>query len=228
MKTCLLFLAIFNAVLLGFVPGVMAHTDISIPDANDMISSNNDLIIIDVREADEYCGEYGHIPGAYIYSWSSEVLQESYKDLLLDDTILVICRSGSRSNSAANFLDSKGYLHVYDILGGTRDWKNTHGYKTAGCVDSDGDGFNDDLDNCPAVYNPRQTDSDNDRTGNACDNDCPNLDELNLVNFVDLAILASNWQLSGPNLAGDFNSDNLVDIDDLIMFASYWLKECLK
>ncbi len=174
----------------------------------------------------EYCGSLGHIPGAYNYPWSSGVLGEAYEDFSQDDEILVVCHSGGRSNSAAGFLDSEGYLYVYDMLGGTNAWKNTYGYNTVGCVDSDGDGFNDDLDNCPDIYNSLQTDTDNDRIGNACDNDCPNLDELNPVNFVDFAILASNWDRSGSDLAGDLNASGDVGIDDLIIFANYWLSEC--
>lgn len=38
--------------------------------------------------------------------------------------------------------------------------------------DGDGDGVLDDSDNCPAVYNPAQTDSDNDGQGDACDPVC--------------------------------------------------------
>ena len=36
--------------------------------------------------------------------------------------------------------------------------------------DFDGDGFNNDLDNCPFISNASQTDSDEDRVGNKCDN----------------------------------------------------------
>jgi rhodanese-related sulfurtransferase len=219
-------LAIFQLVLLGFNSQVLAHTDIFIPDANEMISSNDDLIVIDVREPDEYCGSLGHVAGAYNYPWTSDVLENSYEDFSLDDIILVICNSGGRSNSAANFLDSKGYLHVYDIVGGTSGWKNTYGYTTVGCVDTDGDGFNDDLDNCPDIHNLLQTDSDDDGIGNACDNDCPDLDGSSPVNLLDFAALALNWQLSGQDIPGDLNMDEIVDPNDLSIFCLYWLSSC--
>ena len=35
--------------------------------------------------------------------------------------------------------------------------------------DSDGDGINDNVDNCPAIANPGQGDADNDQIGDACD-----------------------------------------------------------
>jgi hypothetical protein len=40
--------------------------------------------------------------------------------------------------------------------------------------DRDGDGFPDNVDNCPTTPNPDQTDSDHDGVGDACDN-CPNV-----------------------------------------------------
>ena len=210
-----------------FLPlDAFAHTNVSVPDANAMIQSNDDLIVIDVREYSEYCGSLGHIAGAINYPWNSNYLQTHYTELPIDANILVVCGSGSRSNSAANFLDSNGYLYVYDMTGGTSAWVNTWHYKTVGCVDSDGDGFNNDLDNCPSVYNPSQADSDGDGIGNACDRDCPNLDLLNPVNFIDFAFLADNWLKSGPALLGDLDADGNVNSSDLSVFSLYWLSDC--
>jgi len=44
---------------------------------------------------------------------------------------------------------------------------------SAGTCESDGDedGVPDDADNCPAVANPTQTDTDSDLAGDACDDD---------------------------------------------------------
>ncbi len=43
---------------------------------------------------------------------------------------------------------------------------------TMGRVDTDGDGWTDDEDNCPFLQNPEQADADGDGIGDACDN-CP-------------------------------------------------------
>lgn len=40
------------------------------------------------------------------------------------------------------------------------------------CLDSDGDGYADGVDNCPVTPNPSQGDADGDSVGDACDN-CP-------------------------------------------------------
>jgi hypothetical protein len=44
--------------------------------------------------------------------------------------------------------------------------------------DSDGDGYQDALDNCPNVYNPSQNDVDHDGRGDVCDN-CPTVANTN-------------------------------------------------
>jgi hypothetical protein len=48
-------------------------------------------------------------------------------------------------------------------------------------VDGDGDGIEDDEDNCPDVSNPEQEDDDNDGIGNACENDTSFLPSLFLL-----------------------------------------------
>lgn len=157
----------------GANPYVWGHTDITPQEAKDLIDTNAALIVVDVREEEsEYCNDdpassvpLGHIPGALNYPWTSGVLEERYAELPIDGEILVVCRSGNRSNQAAEFLDSKGYMQIYDMTDGMSAWE----WDTVGCADSDGDGINDDLDNCPSKYNPNQEDSDQNGLGNVCD-----------------------------------------------------------
>ena len=92
--------------------------------------------------------------------------------------------------------------------------------------DFDEDQVADSVDNCPSVFNPSQVDSDGDGVGNACDENCPNFDNRNPVNFADLSLLAQNWSQSAPEIVGDLNADNLVDADDLGILALHWLQDC--
>jgi len=163
----------FFVMPVGLKQFAWSHTDITPQEVENLIDSNDKLIVVDVREEEsEYCDENptppvppGHIPGALNYPWSSGVLQERYGELSTDSEIIVVCRSGNRSNQAAEFLDSKGYLTIYDMIEGMGAWEG----ETVICLDADGDGVNDDLDNCPEVYNPNQEDNDQNGLGDTCD-----------------------------------------------------------
>ena len=166
MKKYLYFLLALIFILSGGMAAkALAYTVVTPQQAQQMIETNSALTVVDVREVNEYCGANGHIPGALNYPWISGVLQKDYAELALDAEILVVCLSGHRSALAAEFLDGMSFLHVYSMEGGMSAWQG----ETAPCVDSDGDGINDDLDNCPTVSNPDQKDTDKDGVGDACE-----------------------------------------------------------
>ena len=54
-------------------------------------------------------------------------------------------------------------------------------------------------------------------------NSYPDLNSDKIVNFVDFAIFAENWQKSGSGLDGDFDNSGTVDTNDLTTFAFFWL-----
>ncbi|MEK6901046.1 MAG: thrombospondin type 3 repeat-containing protein, partial [Nanoarchaeota archaeon] len=72
-------------------------------------------------------------------------------------------------------------------------------------VDSDDDGVNDDVDNCPHNYNPLQTDSDGDGLGNVCD---PDMDNDDVPNEEDNCPRVSN------PLQTDSDGDGLGNVCD--------------
>jgi|GEM_PF-1736301 len=156
----------------GMAAEGLAYTVVTPQQAQQMIDTNSALTVVDVREVNEYCGASGHIPRALNYPWISGVLEQDYAELALEAEILVVCQSGHRSAMAAEFLDSMGFQHVYSMEGGMSAWE----WNTVTCVDTDDDGITDDRDNCPTVSNPGQEDSDQDGTGDACEEDtamCP-------------------------------------------------------
>lgn len=80
--------------------------------------NNEDVILLDVREIDEY--ENGHIPGA-VWLALSEVEAKAEELLDKEKQLYVYCRSGQRSASAVRKLKALGYTHAYNI-GGIIQW----------------------------------------------------------------------------------------------------------
>ncbi len=97
-------------------PASSYHFLLTAQEAENMIETRPELIVVDVRERSEFCGQ-GHKPSARNYPWNSAVLQEKYTDFSSDSELLVLCGSGTRSRLAANFLDSNGFAAVYDAGG---------------------------------------------------------------------------------------------------------------
>ncbi|MER1999372.1 MAG: sulfurtransferase TusA family protein [Lysinibacillus sp.] len=71
-------------------------------------------LILDVREAAEFA--FGHIPGAKSIPMGE--LAERMNELKKDDTIYVICRTGTRSDMAAQQLAKAGFTKIYNVLPG--------------------------------------------------------------------------------------------------------------
>lgn len=85
--------------------------------------------------------------------------------------------------------------------------------------DTDGDGVDDDLDNCTIVSNPDQRDTDNDGYGNFCDADFNN---NGIANFLDLSSLAALFGTVGSDLVQDMNGDDVVNFFDIQLYSLYF------
>lgn len=80
---------------------------------------NEEILLLDVRTDFEYAD--GHIPGSELlpYDLIPDQMETLYPDK--EQTIFVYCRSGNRSETAANSLVELGYSNVFD-LGGIINW----------------------------------------------------------------------------------------------------------
>src|SRR5690349_17447230 len=94
--------------------------------ANEELTHGN-IVLIDVREADEY--RQGHIAGAI---HASRGMLEFYADSSLPyhkaefdkaKRLILYCASGGRSALAAETLEDMGYANVAHIDGGIKAWQ---------------------------------------------------------------------------------------------------------
>lgn len=81
------------------------------------LDANQGHLLLDVRTAEEF--NSGHIPGAV--NIPVESLANRLSEVPGDQPVVVYCRSGNRSATAADILSEAGYSSIYD-MGGIITW----------------------------------------------------------------------------------------------------------
>ena len=93
-------------------------------DPRDVNTRRADVVLIDVRQPEEYTGELGHIPGSQLLPLGQ--IEEQLNTLPKDKTIVFVCRSGGRSARAGAYALEHGYTHLYNMKGGMLLWNELH------------------------------------------------------------------------------------------------------
>ncbi|MBW8904971.1 MAG: MBL fold metallo-hydrolase [Betaproteobacteria bacterium] len=76
--------------------------------------------IIDVREADEFNGPLGHVPGARLIPLGT--LTARAAEISRTQPVVTVCRSGARSAQATILLGKTGFEQVANLSGGMLRW----------------------------------------------------------------------------------------------------------
>lgn len=82
------------------------------------IESKEDIIVLDVRETAEYA--FNHILDAISIPLGE--LEERAGELQKEKEIFVVCRTGNRSDMAAQKLKEKGFEKVFNVIPGMSEW----------------------------------------------------------------------------------------------------------
>lgn len=97
------------------------HESIITPEELQKQQEAGNAAILDVREPAEYT--FGHIPGAVNIPLGE--LEQRAEELDTDKEWYVICRTGSRSDLAAQQLTEKGFSNVTNVVPGMTKWNGT-------------------------------------------------------------------------------------------------------
>lgn len=83
-------------------------------------------LLLDVREPEEFNGELGHIPGSKLIPLKELPARAQELEAYKQREIIVICRAGVRSTTAAAILTGLGFEHVSNLKNGLLDWNDQH------------------------------------------------------------------------------------------------------
>ena len=84
-----------------------------------LIEQRKDLVVVDLREANEL--REGYIAGSELIPMSA--LSKGTKSLPADRPLLLVCAVGGRSFAVGRYFSAKGYPELYNLQGGISAWK---------------------------------------------------------------------------------------------------------
>jgi len=99
-------------------------------DLEERLAANPDLLVVDVREPDEFAAMHIdgsiNVPRGILESACEWDYEETVPELVRarDREVVVVCRSGYRSVLAANSMQVLGYGKVASLKTGLRGWKD--------------------------------------------------------------------------------------------------------
>ncbi len=93
-------------------------------DPRELAKKKDQVVLIDVRQPEEFTGDLGHIPGAKLIAL--DTLPDRLDEVPKDKTVVFVCRSGGRSARATAYALESGMQNVYNLKGGMILWNELH------------------------------------------------------------------------------------------------------
>ncbi len=125
-------LALALLAMVAFLPSLIGRLRrgpmMGVVELKDKLDQKQEVLVLDVRTAEDYIGEQGHIAD------SKNIPVEDLGNRLdeiadyAERPIAIVCRTDRRSAKAAQFLTRKGFADVHVVKGGMTDW-NHEGYE---------------------------------------------------------------------------------------------------
>ena len=99
--------------------------NITVEELKARMDAGEKIHLIDVRQPEEYA-EF-NIGGQLVPLGKIQSMQADELDDLKDEEVIIHCRSGKRSVTAALFLESMGFTNTVNVEGGTLAWLEKYG-----------------------------------------------------------------------------------------------------
>ena len=99
-----------------------AYEVLSYDDFKNQISKN-DVLLFDVRTMAEF--NSGHLKGSVnIDFYDEKLFDKFFNKVEKSEPIYIYCRSGNRSQKSSEKLKELGFVKIYDLEGGYKNWVN--------------------------------------------------------------------------------------------------------
>ena len=119
-------LALALLAVVAFLPRLIGKlrrgSMIDIPEFRQRLDSEKNLLVLDVRTAEDFVGEQGHIKEAV--NIPVEDLQQRMDEIgnYLEQPLAIVCRTDKKSAKAALLLTEEGFADVHIVRGGMTKW----------------------------------------------------------------------------------------------------------
>ena len=124
-------LAFALLAIVGFLPGLIGRLRrgpmIDVETVKQKIDVGDELLLLDVRTAEDYVGEQGHVNGSVLIPVEELEKRLSEIEAFQEKTVMTICRTDRRSAKAAQILAKHGFADVHVVRNGMTGW-NEAGY----------------------------------------------------------------------------------------------------
>ena len=109
----------FNQFLYGVATGEeSAYKSISAEKGLEIVETEKDVLMLDVRTPQEFSGPLGHINGAKLIPVQELAQRIAEIAQYKDKKVVLVCHSGRRSKIAGNILVQAGFKNVMEIQTG--------------------------------------------------------------------------------------------------------------
>lgn len=112
--------------IVGFLPSLIGRLRrgpmMDVDNVKHKLDAKEDVLLLDVRTAEDYVGELGHIKASVLIP--VEELPERLSEIenFLEKTVMIICRTDRRSAKAAQILTKYGFADVHVVRNGMTAW----------------------------------------------------------------------------------------------------------
>ena len=119
-------LAIALLAIVGFIPSIIGRLRrgpmMEVQTVKRKLDAGEDVLLLDVRTAEDYVGEQGHVKGSVLIPVEELDKRLSEIENYQEKTVMTICRTDRRSAKAAQILTKHGFADVHIIRNGMTAW----------------------------------------------------------------------------------------------------------